>query len=90
MSEISCCMNCDMFRVFDGEIRPQCAITNTYIDDYLVDKRAPNCPLGIVTCKDCKYWNKETEYCKHWSRTEDAYYTVCTGADFYCEDARRK
>ena len=88
MSEISCCMNCDMFRVFDGEIRPQCAITETYIDDYLVDKRAPNCPLGIVTCKDCKYWNKKTELCKHW--TEDAYYTVCTGADFYCEDARRK
>ena len=49
---------------------------------------------GIITCKDCKYWNKETEYCKHWSdamgRTEDAYYTVCTGADFYCEDAERK
>ena len=89
MSEISCCMNCDMFRVFDG----QCAITETYIDDYL-DKRAPNCPLGIVTCKDCKYWNKKTELCKHLSdamgRTEDAYYTVHTGADFYCEDARRK
>ena len=89
MSEIkeipSCCMNCDMFRIFDGETRPQCAITETYIDDYL-DKRAPNCPLGIVTCKDCEYWNKETEYCKHW--TEDAYYTVCTGADFYCEDAK--
>ena len=87
MSEISCCMNCDMFRVFDG----QCAITETYIDDYL-DKRAPNCPLGIVTCKDCKYWNKKTELCKHLSdamgRTEDAYYTVHTGADFYCEDAK--
>ena len=97
MSEIkeipNCCMNCDMFRVFDGEIRHQCAITETYVDDYL-DKRAPNCPLGIVTCKDCKYWNKKTEYCKHWSdafgRTEDAYYTVCTGADFYCGDAERK
>ena len=36
MSEINCCMNCDMFRVFDGE---------TYIDDYL-DKRASwNCYL---------------------------------------------
>ena len=37
---------------------------------------------------------KKTEYCKHWSnvigRTEDAYYTVNTGADFYCEDAERK
>lgn len=95
MSEIkeipSCCINCDMFRVFDvfdGEIRPQCAITEVYIDDYL-DKCAPNCPLGIVTCKDCEYWNKETEYCKHWvGRTEDVYYTVHTGADFYCEDAK--
>ena len=91
MSEIkeipNCCMNCDMFRVFDGETRPQCAITNTYIDDYL-DRRAPNCPLGIVTCKDCKYWNKKTEYCKHW--TEDAYYTVHTGADFYCRDSERR
>ena len=80
-------MNCDMFRVFDGETRPQCAITETYIDDYL-DKCSPNCPLEIVTCKDCKYWNKETEYCNHWS--EDAYYTVHTGADFYCEDAERR
>ena len=43
-----------MFRIFDGETRPQCAITETYIDDYL-DKRAPNCPLEIVTCKDCEY-----------------------------------
>ena len=36
-----------------------------------------DCPLvEIVTCKDCKYWNKKTEYCK--------------GADFYCEDAERR
>ena len=45
---------------------------------------------GIVTCKDCKYWNKKTEYCTHWSRTADAYYTVHTGADFYCGDAKAK
>ena len=31
-------------------------------------KRPKDCPLvEIVTCKDCKYWDKETEYCKHWS-----------------------
>ena len=41
MSEISCCMNCDMFRVFDG----QCAITNTYIDDYLDRRASWNCYL---------------------------------------------
>lgn len=43
----TCCMNCNMFRVLDGDIRPQCAITETYIDDsdeYL-DKRADDCPL---------------------------------------------
>lgn len=54
----SCCMNCNMFRVLDGQARPQCAITETYIDDsdeYL-DKRADDCPLvEIVTCKDCKH-----------------------------------
>ena len=44
--------------------------------------------LEIVTCKDCKYWNKETELCKHW--TEGVYYTVCTGADFYCGDGERR
>ena len=63
-------------------------ITKIYIDDYL-DKRASNCPL--VSCKDCEYWNKETECCKHWiGRTEDAYYTVHTGADFYCEDGGKE
>ena len=52
-------------------------------------KRPKDCPLvEIVTCKDCKHLDKETEYCKHW--TEDAYYTVCTGADFCCADAERK
>ena len=50
--------------------------------------------LEIVTCKECRYWNKKTEYCNHWSdamgRTEDAYYTVHTGADFYCGDSERR
>ena len=42
-----------------------------------------------VTCKDCEYWNKKTEYCEHWiGRTEDVYYTVHTGAVFYCKDAK--
>lgn len=52
------------------------------------EKILDDCPLEeIVTCKDCKYWNKETEYClMPW----DAYYTVHTGADFYCEDAKAR
>ena len=49
MSEIkeipNCCMNCDMFRVFDGETRPQCSITETYIDDYLDRRASWNCYL---------------------------------------------
>lgn len=44
--------------------------------------RAKN--LEIITCKDCKYW---TEYCKHSLVGQK---TVCTGADFYCENAERK
>ena len=53
-----------------------------------------DCPLvEIVTCKNCKYWNKKEEYCKQLSSTmgwaEDECYTVCTGADFFCEDGER-
>ena len=54
-----------------------------------------DCPLvEVVTCKDCKYWNKKEEYCKQLSSTmgwvEDECYTVCTGADFFCADGERK
>ena len=54
-----------------------------------------DCPLvEVVTCKDCKYWNKKEEYCKQLSSTmgweEDECYTVCTGADFFCEDGERR
>ena len=77
----SCCMNCDMFRVFDG----QCAITETYIDDYL-DKRAPNCPLEIVTCKDCKHRKKVKDdwgyYCEYTNMVMDD--------DEFCSSGERK
>lgn len=54
-----------------------------------------NCPLvEVVTCKDCKYWNKKEEYCKQLSNTmgwtEDECYTVCTGADFFLFRWRKK
>ena len=54
-----------------------------------------DCPLiEVITCKDCKYWNKKEEYCKHLSSTmgweEDECYTVCTGEDFYCMDAEKR
>ena len=58
-------------------------------------ERAKDCPLvEIVTCKDCKHWDKEEEYCKKstnemgWS--EDEYYRVYTDKDFYCADAKRR
>lgn len=44
-----------------------------------------DCPLvEIITCKDCKHWNKEEEYCKL------EYDKVYTGADFFCADAKRR
>ena len=54
-----------------------------------------DCPLvEVITCKDCKYWNKKEEYCKHLSSTmgweEDECYTVCTGEDFFCADGERR
>ena len=56
--------------------------------------RDDNCPLvEVITCKDCKHWNKKEEYCKYLSNTmgwaEDECYMVCTGADFFCEDGER-
>lgn len=52
----SCCMNCEMFRVLDGEVAPRCVITGHIIgssDEYL-DKRADDCPLvEIEQPEDC-------------------------------------
>lgn len=53
----------------------------------------PNCPLvEIVTCKDCKHWNKELT-----PRVPDnKEYHFCpmmdcnTSEDFYCADGERR
>lgn len=80
----SCCMNCNMFRVLDGQVRTQCTITETYIDDsdeYL-DKRADDCPLlEIVTCKDCDNRCTGGLCTKH---------NITVTKDFYCKDGIRK
>lgn len=57
------------------------------------EKILDDCPLeGIVACKDCEYWNKKQSIANIglmlWGWTEGAYYTVHTGADFYCGDAK--
>jgi hypothetical protein len=54
-----------------------------------------DCPLvEIGTCKDCKYWDKDEEYCKHLSNEngwlEDEDYRVNTESDFYCADFERR
>jgi hypothetical protein len=46
------------------------------------------------TCKDCKHWDKEGEYCSHLSNYngwfEDEYYQVYTESDFYCADFEKR
>ena len=50
--------------------------------------------VNIITCKYCKYWNRKEGYCKHLSTKmgylEDECYLVCTDADFFCADGKRK
>lgn len=60
---------------------------------HCVEKRIlDDCPLvEIVTCKDCKYWDKEEGYCKPSSGTiEWADYIVRTSADSFCESGERR
>ena len=51
-----------------------------------------DCPLiEIVTCKDCKYWDKEDGYCKPSSNTiGQADYVLYTSTDFFCENGERR
>ena len=81
------CMECPLF---DGEYGDCNIIGETKAD--ATEERAENCPLvEIVTCKDCKYWDKEEGYCKPSSGTiEWVDYIVCTSADSFCESAERR
>ena len=48
-----------------------------------------DCPLvEVVTCKNCKYWNKEEKYCEYLANTIGWF--VCTNEDFYCKNGERK
>ena len=54
-----------------------------------------DCPLvEIITCKDCRYLDKEEKYCKYLANTTGWFESGCdavyTGADFYCKDAERR
>ena len=90
----SCCMNCEMFRVPDGEVVPRCVITGHIIDssDEYLDKRADDCPLvEIITCKDCKHKvflasdgkGNTTYMC-------DKHCKNITNEDYYCADGERR
>lgn len=58
-------------------------VSGTILDD---------CPLiEIVTCKDCKYWDKENGYCKPSFHTIGRVdYILYTSADFFCENGKRR
>ena len=54
--------------------------------------RDDDCPLvEVVTCKDCKYWDKEDGYCKPSSHIiGQVDYILYTSADFFCENGKRR
>ena len=41
----------------------------------------------IVRCKDCKYWQTNTQFCTRWSAP---FATQHTSPNWYCADAERK
>ena len=41
----------------------------------------------VVRCKDCKYWQTNTQFCTRWSAP---FATQHTSQNWYCADAERK
>lgn len=70
----------------------ECLLQKNKRVNCLALSRDDDCPLiEIVTCKDCKYWDKEEGYCKSsFTTIEWADYIICTDADSFCENGRRK
>ena len=41
----------------------------------------------LIRCKDCKYWQTNTQFCTRWSAP---FATQHTSPNWYCADAERK
>lgn len=41
----------------------------------------------LIRCKDCKYWQANTQFCTRWSAP---FATQHTSPNWYCADAERK
>lgn len=52
-------------------------------DDVLYGKPAKE----LIRCKDCKYWQTNTQFCTRWSAP---FATQHTSPNWYCADAERK
>lgn len=69
--------------------------------DYLLEDAKPADVAPVVRCKDCKYWNKHSQYgydsengvygnyCMIWT-PEDDFYAVETPEDGFCYKGKRK
>ena len=58
------------------------AIAQETIDSF----DAHNAP-ELIRCKDCKYWQTNTQFCTRWS---SPFATQHTSPNWYCADAERK
>lgn len=86
------CKFCSQQKTNDYGSFGECLLQKDKRVSCLVWSRDDDCPLvEIVTCKDCKYWDKEEGYCKpSFGTIEWADYIVRTSADSFCESAERR
>lgn len=67
----------------------ECLLQKNKRVNCLTLSRDDDCPLvEVITCKDCKHWDKKEKYCEHLANTIGWF--VCTSEDFYCKNAERK
>jgi len=65
-------------------VRHECKVADEWDDfDWNYNARCEGCPLvEIVTCEDCKFWDKEKRFCP---------VIKCnTVKDFYCTQGKEK
>ena len=82
---------CDRWEkdAIDNEIKIRAdASRHTFLEAILRTNDMPTVEQPqIVRCKDCKYWQTNTQFCTRWSAP---FATQHTSPNWYCADAERK
>lgn len=62
-------------------------ISVTFPNDNMVRIELTNDSEALVRCKDCKYWQTNTQFCTRWSAP---FATQHTSPNWYCADGEPK